>query len=231
SFHLGFLLGPRINAGGRIGDQALGARLLSCEDKGEADRIAEQLNQLNQERQEMEAIQLAQAESYIDSLYQDREKPLSLVIAHQEWHPGIIGLLASRLKERFFCPVFAIALKENGSGIGSGRSISGIDLGALVREAVTLNLLEKGGGHSMAAGITIQSTKIEIFRKWLEERVSLNVSQLHAEKSLNIDGCLSASGANKALFDMIEKAGPFGSGNTTPVFVLPSHRLMNLCEV
>ncbi|MET3560295.1 single-stranded-DNA-specific exonuclease [Bartonella japonica] len=231
SFHLGFLLGPRINAGGRIGDQALGARLLICEDKDEADRIAEQLDQLNQERQEMENIQLTQAESFIDSLYQAQKIPLSLVIAHQEWHPGIIGILASRLKERFFCPVFVIALKKDGSGIGSGRSISGIDLGTLVREAVALNLLEKGGGHSMAAGITIQSTKIESFREWLEEKVSLMVSQLRTKKSLRIDGCLSASGANKALFDMIEKAGPFGSGNTTPVFVLPSHRLIYLCEV
>ncbi|WP_111738375.1 single-stranded-DNA-specific exonuclease RecJ [Bartonella quintana] len=231
SFHLGFLLGPRINAGGRIGDQALGARLLCCEDKDEADKIAERLDRLNQERQEMEGVQLAQAESYIDSLYQERETPMSIVIAHQEWHPGIIGILASRLKERFFCPVFSIALKEDGSGVGSGRSIDGIDLGALVREAVMLNLLEKGGGHSMAAGITIQSTKIEIFREWLEKKVSLMVSRLRAKKSLSIDGCLSASGANKALFDMIEKAGPFGSGNTTPVFVLPSHRLINLCEV
>lgn len=231
SFHLGFLLGPRINAGGRIGDQALGARLLSCEDKEEANRIAEQLNQLNQERQEMENIQLAQAESYIASLYQNQETPLSLVISHQEWHPGIIGILASRLKERFFCPVFAIALREDGNGVGSGRSISGIDLGALVREAVTLNLLEKGGGHSMAAGITIQSTKIEIFRTWLEEKVSVMVSQLHAKKSLSIDGSLSASGMNQALFELLEKAGPFGTGNATPVFVLPSHRLMNLSEV
>ncbi|WP_375692226.1 single-stranded-DNA-specific exonuclease RecJ [Bartonella sp. AP4SXKL] len=231
SFHLGFLLGPRINAGGRIGDQALGARLLSCENKDEADRIAEQLDRLNQERQEMENIQLAQAESYITSLYQDQEIPLSLVISHKEWHPGIIGILASRLKERFFCPVFAIALKEDGNGVGSGRSINGIDLGAIVREAVTLNLLEKGGGHSMAAGITIQSTKIEIFRKWLEEKVSLMVSQLRAKKSLSIDGSLSASGVNEALFELLEKAGPFGAGNATPVFVLPSHRLVNLSEV
>ncbi|ACS51494.1 single-stranded-DNA-specific exonuclease RecJ [Bartonella grahamii] len=231
SFHFGFLLGPRINAGGRIGDQALGARLLSCENKDEADRIAEQLDRLNQERQEMENIQLAQAESYIASLYQDQEIPLSLVISHKEWHPGIIGILASRLKERFFCPVFAIALKEDGNGVGSGRSINGIDLGALVREAVTLNLLEKGGGHSMAAGITIQSTKIEIFRKWLEEKVSLRVSELHAKKSLSIDGSLSASGVNEALFELLEKAGPFGTGNATPVFVLPSHRLVNLSEV
>ncbi|EJF86055.1 single-stranded-DNA-specific exonuclease RecJ [Bartonella rattimassiliensis] len=231
SFHLGFLLGPRINAGGRIGDQALGARLLSCENKDEAEKIAEQLDWLNQERQEMENVQLAQAESYIASLYQDQKTPLSLVISHQEWHPGIIGILASRLKERFFCPVFAIALKEDGSGVGSGRSISGIDLGALVREAVTLNLVEKGGGHSMAAGITIQSTKIEIFRKWLEEKVSLMVSRLRTKKSLSIDGLLSASGANTALFELLEKAGPFGTGNATPVFVLPSHRLINLSEV
>ncbi|PIT68625.1 single-stranded-DNA-specific exonuclease RecJ [Bartonella tribocorum] len=231
SFHLGFLLGPRINAGGRIGDQALGARLLSCENKDEADRIAEQLDRLNQERQEMENIQLAQAESYIASLYKDQETPLSLVISHQEWHPGIIGILASRLKERFFCPVFAIALKEDGSGVGSGRSINGINLGALVREAVTLDFLEKGGGHSMAAGITIQSAKIETFRKWLEEKVSVMVSQLHAKKSLSIDGSLSASGVNQALFELLEKAGPFGTGNATPVFVLPSHRLINLSEV
>ncbi|WP_142416729.1 single-stranded-DNA-specific exonuclease RecJ [Bartonella massiliensis] len=231
SFHLGFLLGPRINAGGRIGDQALGARLLSCENKDEADRIAEQLDQLNQERQEMENIQLLQAESYIASLYKDQETPLSLVISHQEWHPGIIGILASRLKERFFCPVFAIALKEDGSGVGSGRSIHGIDLGALVREAVTLNLLEKGGGHGMAAGITIQSTKIEVFQKWLEEKVAGMVSQLRTNKSLSIDGSLSASGVSQELFELLEKAGPFGTGNATPVFVLPSHRLMNLSEV
>ncbi len=231
SFHLGFLLGPRINAGGRIGNQALGAYLLSCNDRDEADRIAQQLDQLNKERQEMEISQLAQAEAYIDSIYQERTILSSLVIAHKGWHPGIIGILAARLKERFFCPVLIIALKEDGSGIGSGRSISGIDLGALVHEAVALNLLEKGGGHSMAAGFTIQSDKIEAFREWLEEKISLIVSQLRAEKSLSIDGFLSASGANKDLFDMIEKAGPFGSGNATPVFVFPSHRLVNLYEV
>ncbi|KEG19639.1 single-stranded-DNA-specific exonuclease RecJ [Bartonella bacilliformis] len=231
SFHLGFLLGPRINAGGRIGDQALGARLLSCDNRDEADRIAKQLDQLNQERQEMESVQLAQAEAYIHSIYQDEEMPLSIVVAHQEWHPGIVGILASRLKERFFCPVFAIALKADGKGIGSGRSIDGIDLGELVREAVSLNLLEKGGGHSMAAGVTIQSTKINAFQEWLKEKVSLMVSQLRAEQCLNIDGFISASGVNKDLFDMIEKAGPFGSGNAAPVFVLPSHRLVNLREV
>ncbi|WP_455474787.1 single-stranded-DNA-specific exonuclease RecJ [Bartonella sp. B30(2025)] len=231
SFHLGFLLGPRINAGGRIGNQALGAQLLSCDDKEESEKIAEQLNQLNQERQKMEEVQLMQAEAYIDSLYKDKQTLSSLVIAHKEWHPGIVGILASRLKERFFCPVFAIALKPDGSGTGSGRSISGIDLGALVREAVTLNLLENGGGHTMAAGVTIKETKVEIFREWLEEKVSLIVSQLRIKKSLSIDGCLSAFGANKELFDMVEKAGPFGSGNNTPVFVFPSHRLVNLCEV
>lgn len=209
----------------------MGARLLSCNDRDEADRIAEQLDQLNQERQEMEELQLAQAEIYADFVNQDKETPSSLVVARQEWHPGIVGILASRLKERFFCPVFAIALKADGSGTGSGRSINGIDLGALVREAVALDLLEKGGGHSMAAGLTIQSAKIENFQKWLEEKVASVVSELRANKSLRVDGCLSASGANKDLFDMIEKAGPFGAGNATPVFAFPSHRLISLCEV
>ncbi|WP_332065607.1 single-stranded-DNA-specific exonuclease RecJ [Bartonella sp. CB189] len=231
SFHLGFLLGPRINAGGRIGDQSLGARLLCCDDNEESRKIAEQLDQLNQERQKMEEIQLTQAEAYIDSLYDSKEEPSSLVVAYQEWHPGIIGILASRLKERFFCPVFAIALKDDGRGTGSGRSISGIDLGALVHEAVALNLLENGGGHSMAAGITIQSNKIDVFREWLEKKVSLMVSQLRTQKSLNIDGCLSAFGANKILCDLVEKAGPFGSGNAVPVFAFPSHRLVSVYEV
>ncbi|OPB29606.1 single-stranded-DNA-specific exonuclease [Bartonella sp. WD12.1] len=164
SFHLGFLLGPRINAGGRIGDQALGARLLSCDNRDEADKVAEQLSQLNQERQEMEAIQLAQAEAYIDSVHHDKEMSSSLVVACQEWHPGIVGILASRLKERFFCPVFVIALKEDGSGTGSGRSISGVDLGALVHEAVALNLLEKGGDIVWRLGLRFNLRKLKLFK-------------------------------------------------------------------
>lgn len=230
SFHLGYLLGPRINAGGRIGDPALGAKLLTCENLEEANSIAEQLNSLNQERQDMEAQQLEQAEA--DVAYMARDGiPKVIVVAHADWHLGIVGIMAARLKERFHCPAFAIALKSDGTGAGSGRSISGIDLGELVREGVELGILEKGGGHAMAAGLTIKEANIEQFRSWLEGKLSERVDSLRAQKSLLIDGTISAAGATKDLYDMVDKAGPFGSGNATPVFALPAHRLVDIREV
>lgn len=229
-FHLGFLLGPRINAGGRIGDQALGARLLTTKTEGDANSIAEELNVLNQERQDIEARQLLEAEGDLQSMKID-QNPGVIVVAHEGWHPGIVGILAARLKEKFRCPTFAIAIKEDGSATGSGRSINGINLGELVREAVELGLLEKGGGHAMAAGITVSKSKIQEFRTWLEHKLSARVNDIHAHETLLIDGVISASGATKELYEMIEKAGPFGAGNPLPVFVLPSHRLSDVREV
>ena len=229
-FHLGFLLGPRINAGGRIGDQALGARLLTTKTEGDANSIAEELNVLNQERQDIEARQLLEAEGDLQSMKID-QNPGVIVVAHEGWHPGIVGILAARLKEKFRCPTFAIAIKEDGSATGSGRSINGINLGELVREAVELGLLEKGGGHAMAAGITVSKSKIQKFRTWLEQKLSARVNDIHAHETLLIDGVISASGATKELYEMIEKAGPFGAGNPLPVFVLPSHRLSDVREV
>ncbi|AQT47245.1 exonuclease RecJ [Bartonella choladocola] len=229
-FHLGFLLGPRINAGGRIGDQALGARLLTTQTESDAESIAEELNALNQERQNIEAKQLLEAEVGLQSLTLD-ETPSVIVVAHEGWHPGIVGILAARLKEKFRCPAFAIAIKNDGTATGSGRSIAGVNLGELVREAVQSGLLEKGGGHAMAAGVTISSGKIDEFRKWLNEKLSSKVNDLHAHETLLVDGVLSASGATRELYEMLEKAGPFGSGNPLPVFVLPSHRLADVREV
>ena len=229
-FHLGFLLGPRINAGGRIGDQALGARLLTTQTEGDAESIAEELNALNQERQNIEAKQLLEAEVGLQSLTLD-ETPSVIVVAHEGWHPGIVGILAARLKEKFRCPAFAIAIKNDGTATGSGRSIAGVNLGELVREAVQSGLLEKGGGHAMAAGVTISSGKIDEFRKWLNEKLSSKVNDLHDRETLLVDGVLSASGATRELYEMLEKAGPFGSGNPLPVFVLPSHRLADVREV
>lgn len=230
TFHLGFLLGPRINAGGRIGDQALGARLLTSKSLTDADAIAEELNTLNQERQDIETKQLIEAEADIESLA-PTEDPNVIVVAHEGWHPGIVGILASRLKDKFRCPAFAIAIKADGTATGSGRSINGINLGELVREAVELKILDKGGGHAMAAGITISASKINEFREWLHEKLSTNVDDLHAQEKLLIDGIISSSGATRELYEMIEKAGPFGSGNPLPVFVLPSHRLSDVREV
>nr|WP_210329443.1 single-stranded-DNA-specific exonuclease RecJ [Bartonella choladocola] len=229
-FHLGFLLGPRINAGGRIGDQALGARLLTTQTESDAESIAEELNALNQERQNIEAKQLLEAEVGLQSLTLD-ETPSVIVVAHEGWHPGIVGILAARLKEKFRCPAFAIAIKNDGTATGSGRSIAGVNLGELVREAVQSGLLEKGGGHAMAAGVTISSGKIDEFRKWLNEKLSSKVNDLHDRETLLVDGVLSASGATRELYEMLEKAGPFGSGNPLPVFVLPSHRLADVREV
>ena len=230
-FHFGFLLGPRINAGGRIGDPALGARLLTCQSLEEANGIAEKLNQLNQERQAMEAEQLLQAEADIEIMKNGLEQPKVIVVANANWHPGIVGIVAARLKEKFNCPAFAIALKPDGTGVGSGRSISGINLGEIVREAVDLGLLVKGGGHAMAAGITILESKVSEFLVWLENKISKAVDDLRADKSITIDGMISASGATKDLVDLIDQAGPFGSGNPTPIFALPSHRLVDVREV
>lgn len=230
-FHLGFLLGPRINAGGRIGDPALGARLLTCQSIEDANVIADKLNELNQERQEMEATQLTEAETIIESLKAITDLPKVIVVAHSGWHPGIVGIVAARLKEKFHCPAFAIALNKDGVGAGSGRSISGINLGEIVSEAVDMHLLEKGGGHAMAAGITISETNIAMFQKWLEEKLSEKVDELRADRCISIDGVISASGATKNLFETIDQAGPFGASNPTPIFVLPSHRLVDLREV
>lgn len=230
-FHFGFLLGPRINAGGRIGDPALGARLLTCQSLEEANGIADKLNQLNQERQAMEAEQLLQAEADIEIMKNGFEQPKVIVVANANWHPGIVGIVAARLKEKFNCPAFAIALKPDGTGVGSGRSISGINLGEIVREAVDLGLLVKGGGHAMAAGITILESKVSEFLIWLENKISKTVDDLRADRSITIDGMISASGATKDLVDLIDQAGPFGSGNPTPIFALPSHRLVDVREV
>lgn len=153
-YHLGFLIGPRINAGGRIGDAALGARLLTTEDPHEARAIAERLDQLNTERQAMEAVMLEQAGAEAAMAIQARD-PAVLLTGSDDWHPGIVGLIASRLKEAHRRPSFAVAFDETGKGTGSGRSIPGVDLGKAVRRAVDEGLLEKGGGHAMAAGLTV----------------------------------------------------------------------------
>ncbi|TIV81000.1 MAG: single-stranded-DNA-specific exonuclease RecJ, partial [Mesorhizobium sp.] len=140
-------------------------------------------------------------------------------------HPGIVGLIASRLKDYARRPAFAIALNSTGIGTGSGRSVTGFDLGRLVREAAAAGLIVKGGGHAMAAGITVERAKLGELRAFFEERAAADVFRLQNEESLAIDGALAAEGATIALLDALEKAGPFGAGHIAPVFVLPRHRL------
>ncbi|QND64271.1 single-stranded-DNA-specific exonuclease RecJ [Mesorhizobium loti] len=225
TFHLAYLIGPRINAGGRIGDAALGSRLLATDDPVEARTIAETLDRLNQERQLMEQEMLAAARAEADAELAGGNGPAIVVTASNSWHPGIVGLLASRLKDHARRPAFAIAFNAVGIGTGSGRSVSGFDLGRLVREAADAGLIVKGGGHGMAAGITVERAKLGELRAFFEERAAADVFRLQGEESLAIDGALAAEGATLGLLDALEKAGPFGAGHAAPVFALPRHRL------
>ena len=225
SYHLGFMIGPRINAGGRIGDAALGARLLVTQDAIEADKIALELDALNAERQAIEAGMLVQALMEAEAEMARGDGPPVIIAAHDKWHPGVAGILASRLKERFQRPAFAIAFNMSGTGTGSGRSIPGFDLGKLVRSAVEAGLLTKGGGHAMAAGVTMEKAKLGELRAFFEEQASKAMAQLASDRALIVDGALSAEGVRLELLDDLERAGPYGTGNPSPIFVLPDHKI------
>ena len=227
-YHLGFMIGPRINAGGRIGDAALGARLLTTHDEFEAAQIAETLDRLNRERQTAEAVMVQEAEAQILARSGIGEEPAEkvLVTASDDWHPGIVGLVASRLKERFRRPVFALARNAEGLWVGSGRSVPGADLGRAVRAAVDAGLALKGGGHAMAAGVTLASSQMDDFRAALEAALQTQVSEALAHTGLAIDAAVTARGANPDLLAAIEKAGPYGAGHPDPLFVLPAHQLV-----
>jgi single-stranded-DNA-specific exonuclease len=229
-YHLGFLIGPRINAGGRIGDAALGAKLLMMRDEDEASRIAVELDRLNTERQGIEIATLAEAEAEAMASLGLEEQGACVVTAGDGWHPGIVGLVAARLKEKFRRPAFAIAMNGK-TGTGSARSIPGVDLGRVVRAAVDEGLLVKGGGHAMAAGLTISRDKLVDFRAYLEERLSEIVARARSNDSLSIDAAVTAAGATPELMRMLEQAGPFGQGNPEPVFVLPAHRIVRATPV
>jgi single-stranded-DNA-specific exonuclease len=187
-WHLGFLLAPRINAGGRIGRADLGARLLLEDDPVEAGRIAAELDRLNRERQAIEVAMLAEAEAEAMAALGLEDNAAVVVTAAPNWHPGIVGLLAARLKERFGRPAFAIALEPGGQGTGSGRSIAGVDLGRVVRGAVAEGLLVKGGGHAMAAGVTLPRNGLSAFRAYLESELATAVTAARADHALLIDG-------------------------------------------
>jgi single-stranded-DNA-specific exonuclease len=224
-YHLGFLLGPRINAGGRIGRADLGANLLLEEDPSEAGRMAAELDRLNHERRAMEQHMLAEAEAEALAALGLEEKGAVVVTASEGWHPGIVGLVAARLKEKFGRPAFAIALGVGGIGTGSGRSIAGVDLGRAVRQAVAEGLLVKGGGHAMAAGVTIRRERLAEFRAYLEAALTDTVEAARRDDALLIDGALSAAAASLEFCASMMRAGPFGAGNPDPVFALPAHTI------
>lgn len=230
-WHLGFLLGPRINAGGRIGDAGLGARLLLTADEIEARAIAAELNRLNQERQEIERQAVIEAISQADHALM-RDPALAVLLASSpDWHPGIVGLVAARLKERFRKPAFALALNGEGGATGSGRSVAGVDLGRAVRAAVEAGLAVKGGGHAMAAGVTLAPGQDATFHAFLAQRLAAEVEAAGESEALLVDAALSAGGATPRLLAEIDRAGPFGQGSPEPVFVFPAHRLTDAVEI
>ncbi|UVO55708.1 single-stranded-DNA-specific exonuclease RecJ [Sphingomonas sp. SUN039] len=209
---LGFALGPRINAGGRVGKSDLGVRLLTTDDAQEAADIAEQLNQLNEERRAIEAGVQAEAEA----LAVNKGNRAVAVVAGQGWHPGVIGIVAGRLKEKLGKPAIVIALDEAGVGKGSGRSISGVDLGAAVLAAKDMGLLVAGGGHAMAAGLTVAEGQVEAFADFIDERLSADIARASGDRALLLDVVVSCGGVTPSLVEALEGAGPYGMGWPAP---------------
>lgn len=230
-WHLGYLVGPRINAGGRIGDAALGSRLLLTESPAEAGRIAGELDRLNRERQVIEQVAVEDAQAQALHAFLTQSDLPVVVTASAEWHPGVVGLIAARLKERFRRPAFAFTLNADGTATGSGRSVPGVDLGRAVRAAVEAGLAIKGGGHVMAAGVTIRAAELARFTAFASERLAEAVGDATAFDSLAVDASLTAGGAQTSLVAALERAGPFGSGQPEPVFVFPNHRMVDVREV
>lgn len=222
--HLGFILGPRINAGGRIGDAALGSRLLASEDAAECATIAQDLDRLNVERREMERAALEAAYAEAEAEIGDGNGPPVLLTGGEGWHPGIVGLVASRLKDRFNRPAAAVALLPNGEGTGSARSVEGFDIGLAVRQAVAAGVLIKGGGHPMAAGLTVARERFGDLRRHLIQAFERD-ARTPDRHELRIDAALSARGATAGLVEILDSAGPYGAGHPEPLLALPHHRL------
>ncbi|SEV98079.1 exonuclease RecJ [Cognatiyoonia koreensis] len=222
SYHLGFLLGPRVNAGGRIGKANLGARLLATNDPREAESIAAKLDELNTERRTVEAevrdLALAQAE--------DRGLDTPLVWAAGEgWHPGVVGIVASRLKETTNRPAIVIGL-DGDEGKGSGRSVNGIDLGAVIQRVASEGLLLKGGGHKMAAGLTVARDKLDVAMARIGELLAKQGADRIGPADLRLDAVLMPGAATVELIEQIEQAGPFGAGAPAPRFVFPDCQIL-----
>lgn len=223
AYHLGFLLGPRVNAGGRVGQADLGTRLLSTDDARLAGQIAGELDRYNRERQEIEAGVLMEAMAELEHV---PDSAALALVARQGWHPGVIGIVAARVREAAGRPSFVIALDENGIGKGSGRSIPGVDLGAAVVAAGQAGLLVNGGGHAMAAGLTVETAKLNDLKAFLNERLAAAVEKAGASASMGFDGALGIGGANADLCDKLEQLGPYGSGNPEPRFALAGARVI-----
>ena len=221
-YHCGFVLGPRINAGGRIGKANIGAELLSTENRQLAIKYAQELDRVNSERRILQDKILDEALLKTLSMHKTNSV---LVVSMEGWHPGVIGIVAGRLKERFNKPVIVIGIDENGIGKGSGRSIQGIDLGNEIKKLYEKGLLISGGGHEMACGLTIENKYIKTFHEILERNLSDRINFIRSKFSIKIDALLNISAVNMDLINSINQIGPYGSGNPTPTFAFAELRV------
>lgn len=221
---VGFALGPRINAGGRVGESTLGVRLLTTDDPDEARAIAAQLSALNEERRAIEAAVQEAAEAQLDA----QPNRAVLTLAGKGWHPGVIGIVAGRIKEKTGKPTLVIALDADdaGNGKGSGRSVSGVDLGAAIIAAREAGLLVAGGGHAMAAGLTVEPGKLDALADWLDARLGSDVTAAMANRALLLDLALAPGGLTPSLVETLESAGPFGVGWPGPRVAVGPVRLV-----
>lgn len=229
-YHLGYILGPRINAGGRIGDSGLGATLLSTTQHREAEKIAALLDRLNKERKAIEQQTLEAAMARADQLVAETPDLPIVVVGSEDWHKGIVGLVASRLTERFHRPSCVLSWTRDAasgvrSGTGSLRSVAGVDIGGAVRAAVDEGLLIKGGGHAMAAGLTVAEDRLQDLEAFFAATFKSAAREARASAGLEIDGAMVPSAAREDLLTLIDRAGPYGQGNPQPRFVFPSVRV------
>lgn len=216
AYHLGFVIGPRINAGGRVGQASLGCDLLASDDYEQALSFAEQLSMYNNERKAIEMLVLSEAQNLAEKI--DKNAPL-IFVASENWHPGVIGIVAGRLKEKYNKPVAVVAIQD-GVGKASCRSINGIDFGKAIIAAKELGLLVAGGGHAMAAGFTVETSQLENLQNFLHAQFFDNYNTLNSNQTSYFDNYLTINAVNMDLVNHIEKLGPFGTNNYQPRFMV-----------
>ena len=227
AYDLGFKLGPRINAAGRLGRSSFGTELLTATDIANADYIADELDKFNKERRTIESYVLDSAEKQVT---EEKLNKKLLIVYGEGWHEGVIGIIASRLKDKYHRPCVVITVSK-GKAKGSGRSMKGIDLGNLVIAAKQAGIIDSGGGHSMAAGLSLKEDKIEELGNFFESQLSSGQSKVVDGKMIYVDSLISSSGINLEVYDEIEKLGPFGSDNFEPNFVVKSSLLASVNQI
>ena len=230
-YALGFVLGPRVNAGGRVGESNLGTELLITQDRDKAEMIAEQLDLYNKDRKDIEAAVQAEASEILEKRFAGQKGPETLIfVAGEGWHPGVIGIVASRLKDKYGLPTIVIGIND-GEAKGSGRSISGVDLGAAVIEAKHNDLLINGGGHAMAAGLTAAPDKLDELEAFLAAHMAASVVESSKNKQFKLDGLVTVGGASVDLLNALEAIGPFGAGNANPRFAIADVTIVKVDRV